>query len=440
LDCAEEVAVLRREVDPLVGGESNLAFDVLNGRMTILDSAMPVSADKIRAVVGRTGMTAVEWQPLDSEARDAAAVHYRHQVWFTTLSGFCVVVGLMTHVWFARGLADALRLLGTHAGQAIPWPEIAAYSAAIVFGGRFVIVKAWYSAKALRPDMNLLMTVAVIGAIAIGEWFEAATVSFLFALSLMLESWSVGRARRAIAALLDLAPPVVRIIRADGSEAEIAAAEARPGDHFIVQAGQRIPLDGRVVAGTSAVNQAPITGESVPVEKGADAEVYAGTINGDGVLTVEATKTVENTTLARIIHMVEEAHARRAPSEQWVERFARVYTPRGDDVGSARLRLTAGPYRRRLACLVLSRPRVARDRLPLCPRHLDAGIDCRIACSVGTSRRTRQGRRLHRASRASEGNRRGQDRNHNARRAGGCARGAVWRSYGGRVARPRRRA
>ncbi|MDP1911128.1 MAG: HAD-IC family P-type ATPase, partial [Hyphomicrobium sp.] len=229
--------------------------------------------------------------------------------------------------WYAGGLAEALRLLGTHAGQVIPWPEIAAYSAAVVFGGRFVIVKAWYSAKSLRPDMNFLMTVAVIGAIAIGEWFEAATVSFLFALSLMLESWSVGRARRAIAALLDLAPPIVRILRADGSEAEIAVAEAGPGDRFIVQAGQRIPLDGRVVAGTSAVNQAPITGESVPVEKGPDAEVYAGTINGDGVLTVEATKTVEDTALARIIQMIEEAHERRAPSEQWVERFARVYTP-----------------------------------------------------------------------------------------------------------------
>ena len=184
LDCAEEVAVLRREVGPVVGGESNLAFDVLNGRMTILDSAMPVSADEIRVIVGRTGMTAVEWRPQGTETRDAAAVRYRHQVRFTTLSGFCVVVGLMIHAWFAGGVSDALRLLGTHAGQAIPWPEIAAYSAAIVFGGRFVIVKAWYSAKSLRPDMNLLMTVAVFGAIAIGEWFEAATVSFLFALSL----------------------------------------------------------------------------------------------------------------------------------------------------------------------------------------------------------------------------------------------------------------
>ena len=104
-------------------------------------------------------------------------------------------------------------------------------------------------------------------------------------------------------------------------------AEVTPGDSFIVPAGERIPLDGRVVAGASTVNQAPITGESVPVEKEPGTEIFAGTINGDGTLTVEATKSAEDTTLARIIHMVEEAHARRAPAEQWVERFARIYTP-----------------------------------------------------------------------------------------------------------------
>ncbi len=171
------------------------------------------------------------------------------------------------------------------------------------------------------------MTVAVIGAMVIGEWFEAATVSFLFALSLTLESWSVGRARRAIAALLDLAPPTARLLRADGSEATVPVAEVRLGTRFVVAAGERIPLDGRVTEGHSAVNQAPITGESVPVEKQPGAEVFAGTINGDGTLIIRATKTAEDSTLARIIHMVEAAHARRAPSEQWVERFARVYTP-----------------------------------------------------------------------------------------------------------------
>lgn len=327
MDCADEVAVLRREIGPLVGGGDNLAFDLLNGRMTVVESAPPVSADDIREAVRRTGMTAVEWRPQDGKARDAGEQHRRQQVWFTSLSGLFVAAGLGIHIWFAGGLTEALRLLESHADQPVPLLEILAYFAAIVVGGRFVVAKAWYAARNLRPDMNLLMTVAVLGAMAIGEWFEAATVSFLFALSLALESWSVGRARRAIAALLDLAPPVVRLVRPDGSEATVAVAEVKLGDRFIVSAGERIALDGRVVTGSSSVNQAPITGESVPVEKEVGGDVFAGTINGDGTLTVEATKAAEDSTLARIIRMVEEAHSRRAPSEQWVERFARVYTP-----------------------------------------------------------------------------------------------------------------
>jgi Cd2+/Zn2+-exporting ATPase len=327
LDCAEEVAVLRREVGSLVGGEDKLAFDVLNGRMTVLDGAQPVSAEDIRQAVRRTGMTAAEWRPDANGTRDEGGRHRRQQVWFTSLSGLFVVAGLVIHVWLAGGFGEGIRLLAGHDGKFVPLPEMTAYGLAVAFGMRFVIVKAWYAARGLRPDMNLLMTVAVAGAVAIGEWFEAATVAFLFALSLALESWSVSRARCAIAALLDLAPPVVRLVRKDGSEADVPVVELRPGGRFIAPAGERIALDGRVVAGTSAVNQAPITGESIPVEKEPGAEVFAGTINGDGTLTVEVTKAAEDTMLARIIHMVEEAHAQRAPSEQWVERFARVYTP-----------------------------------------------------------------------------------------------------------------
>jgi Cd2+/Zn2+-exporting ATPase len=321
------VAVLRREVGPLVGGEDKLAFDVLNGRMTVLDGTPSVSPDDIRQAVRKTGMTAVEWRPDEKGTRDEGDRHRRQQVWFTSLSGLFVVAGFVIHVWLAGGFGEAIRLLAGHDGKVVPLPEMVAYGLAVALGMRFVIIKAWYAARGLRPDMNLLMTVAVAGAVAIGEWFEAATVAFLFALSLALESWSVSRARRAIAALLDLAPPAVRLVRADGSEADVPVAEFRPGDRFIVPAGERIALDGRVVAGTSAVNQAPITGESMPVEKELGAEVFAGTINGDGTLTVEATRAAEDTMLARIIHMVEEAHTRRAPSEQWVERFARVYTP-----------------------------------------------------------------------------------------------------------------
>jgi Zn2+/Cd2+-exporting ATPase len=319
--------VLRRELGPLVGGADNLAFDVLNGRMTVLDGAPAISADDILLAVRRTGMTAVEWRPQKKGARDESDWHRRQQVWFTSLSGLLVATGFLIHVWLAGSWGEAIRLLEGHGGNPVPLPEMIAYALAIIFGVPFVIVKAWYAARGLRPDMNLLMTVAIAGAIVIGEWFEAATVAFLFALSLALESWSVSRARRAIAALLDLAPPVVRLLRADGSEVDVPVAKVRPGDHFVVPAGQRFALDGRIVAGTSAVNQAPITGESVPVEKAPGGEVFAGSINGDGTLTVETSKAADDTMLARIIHMVGEAHARRAPSEQWVERFARVYTP-----------------------------------------------------------------------------------------------------------------
>jgi Cd2+/Zn2+-exporting ATPase len=325
MDCAEEVAVLRQAVGPLVGGEDRLAFDVLNGRMTIADAARDIPEASILKAVAGTGLSAAPW---DAQGGKGEADHHRRQqVLFTAASGAFVALGVLVHLVTAPTLPEGLKLLVSHAGQPMPWLEIVAYVAAILCGARFVAVKALYAARNLRPDINLLMVVAMLGAALIGEWFEGATVAFLFALSLALESWSVGRARRAIAALLDLTPPTVRILRGSGVEADVPVADVRPGQQFLVPGGERIALDGRVVAGASAVNQAPITGESLPVEKHAGSEVYAGTINGDGTLTVEATKAAEDTALARIIRMVEEAHARRARSEQWVERFARVYTP-----------------------------------------------------------------------------------------------------------------
>ena len=168
---------------------------------------------------------------------------------------------------------------------------------------------------------------AVIGAAAIGEWFEAATVAFLFAVSLLLESWSVGRARRAIASLMSLTPPSARVRDKDGQLKEIAPDQVDVGTTFIVRPGEKIPLDGTVVKGIGAVNQAPITGESVPVEKQPGSEVFAGTINGDGVIEAKSTKAAQDTTLAKIIQMVGDAQSQRSPSEQWVETFARYYTP-----------------------------------------------------------------------------------------------------------------
>lgn len=324
MDCAEEVAVLKRALGPMLGGEDALAFDVLNAKMSVAVSASNVADEAIMKAVAATGMNATPWR---DGGDDTSHVDRQRQIALTIASGAFVALGMALHVWLSSDIHSALRLFLDHSGAPMPWQEIAAYLGAILCGARYVAPKAVYAARNFRPDMNLLMVVAILGAIIIGEWFEAATVAFLFSLSLTLEAWSVGRARRAIAALLDLAPPTVRLQKPDGSEIETLIAQVRPGDVFVVRGGERIALDGHVVSGASAVNQAPITGESVPVEKSQGADVYAGSINGDGALIIEATKAAEDSTLARIIRMVEEAHARRAPSEQWVERFARIYTP-----------------------------------------------------------------------------------------------------------------
>ncbi len=327
LDCVDEVAALRREVGPVVGGDDHLAFDVLNGRMMVRVDAKAVTMEEIWRAVGRTGMTASEWRPDDRADKRAEVRHRRLQVALVVASGIAVALGFALHLWSAGGFGEAFRLLAGHAGQATPLPEMLAYGSAIVLGARQVVVKAWYAARALRPDIHLLMVIAVVGAIAIGEWFEAATVTFLFTLSLVLEGWSVGKARRAIASLLDLAPPMVRLKVEAGGESEVPAGDVPVGSLFVVRPGDRVPLDGRVSAGASTIDQAPITGESVPVAKEIGAEVFAGTINGDGALEVESTRAANDTALARIIRLVEEARGRRARSEQWVERFARIYTP-----------------------------------------------------------------------------------------------------------------
>ena len=325
MDCAEEVAILKREVGPLVGGEERLSFDILKARMTV--EAPEVSEGEILRVVERTGMRAQVWEEGSEQVEKEGVSERRRRIVLTASSGLALLAGFIAHAWMAGSLMAALGLEGAGLAAPVPLAARALYVIAILAGIWTALPKAWFALKRLRPDMNLLMTIAVLGAVGIGEWFEGATVAFLFALSLALESWSVGRARRAVAALLDLAPEMARVLRPDGREEEIPAGEVAPGARFVVKPGERIPLDGRVAAGASEINQAPITGESMPVPKTAGAEVFAGTINGDGALEVDATKRAEDSTLAHIIRMVEEAQSRRAPSEQWVEKFARAYTP-----------------------------------------------------------------------------------------------------------------
>lgn len=324
LDCAEEVAILNRVIGPKVGGTEHLAFDVINGRMTILDSAKQLPDDEVAQLVASTGMSARPWDAQNA-AEDQAA-HLARQKRFTALSGGFWAAGFFYHI-VETGMGGALGLFAGHGETSMPLAEVGLFAVAVLIGVWLVAPKAWSSARRFSPDMNLLMVVAVAGAIGLGEFFEAATVAFFFSLSLYLESWSVGRARNAVSALLDLAPPTARVLYEDGSEADVPASDVAVNTKFIVRGGDRIPLDGEVVDGAGAVDQAPITGESALVPKEPGDEVYAGTINGEGTLTVRAIKEASDTVLAKIIRMVGDAHARRAPVEQWVAKFARIYTP-----------------------------------------------------------------------------------------------------------------
>jgi Cd2+/Zn2+-exporting ATPase len=200
------------------------------------------------------------------------------------------------------------------------------YVATIAIGGYWTIRRGLDSLRALSFDMNALMTIAVTGALLIGEWTEAASVAVLYSVSNLLEAYTLDKTRNAIRGLMEIAPREA-LVRRDGVERRLPVENVQVGDIVIVKPGEKIPVDGIVAHGTSAVNQAPITGESLPVEKGPEDEVYAGTLNTLGALDIMVTKPAQETALARIIHLVEEAQAQRAPSQTFVDRFAKVYTP-----------------------------------------------------------------------------------------------------------------
>ncbi len=231
-----------------------------------------------------------------------------------------------------RIVSAAVSGVGLAAGMAasflgFPWyVPIFAFAFAIAAGGFYIFRSALYSAKALTPDMNLLMTIAVAGAILISQWEEAAAVIFLFSVGYALQSYTLDRTRNSIKSLVSLTPGEASVMR-DNIEVRVPARDIRPGEIMVIRPGERIALDGTVTAGTSTVNQAPITGESLPEAKMRGSQVYAGTLNEHGTLEVRVTSTYEDNTLSRIVHMVEEAQGRKAPAQEFVDRFARYYTP-----------------------------------------------------------------------------------------------------------------
>jgi len=307
LCCQHEADLLARRLGALRGVERT-STDVLRQQLRVAYDAAVTSTGAIAEAVAETGLRA--W-PDDSEGEPAAAAaaSARPSVPWLTIASAALAAGL------ALAALNAPR----------PW-TIALLAIAVAAGGATTLRRAWASARQGRLDMFVLMTVAVIGAAAIGEWIEAATVVVLFALAQALERRSLDRARHAIRSLVAEAP--AEVTRRRGLLIERAPlASIGVGEVLVIAPGDRIALDGEVIKGTSDVNQAAITGESVPVARAKGDRVFAGTVNGAGALDVRVTAIGDDTTLARIIHLVERAQAARAPSQAWVDRFAARYTP-----------------------------------------------------------------------------------------------------------------
>jgi Cd2+/Zn2+-exporting ATPase len=210
-----------------------------------------------------------------------------------------------------------------HSADALTIPL---YLIAILSGGYYIAKKGLAALWNLSLDMNSLMTIAVIGAAIIGEWDEAAVVIFLFSVAHLLEGYSLDRARNSIRKLMDLSPKQT-LVQRNGGEFLIPVENVEIGDVVIIKPGSNVSVDGIVIAGASSINQAAITGESMPVQKAKGDDVFAGTLNQQGTLEVKATRLYADTELARTIHLVEEAQAQRAPSQNFIDRFASIYTP-----------------------------------------------------------------------------------------------------------------
>jgi Zn2+/Cd2+-exporting ATPase len=305
--CAESVSRALHSVD----GVREVEADVVGGKVTVLFDPHLVVHSDLAGAVRKAGYAVLPDAPSVPGASAAPPVWRRQErLIFVAVAGVFWAGSLLAHhLWDLPTLAAVMAI------------------GAIVAGGRYIVPRGLLAARNRALDMNFLMTIAAVGALIIGEYGEAASAMFLFAVAQLLESRSMDRARNAIRGLMDLSPAHASVLRPDGREERVPASTVRVGQTVVVRPGEKIPVDGEVFTGSSAVNQAPITGESVPVVKDAGDEVFAGTLNGDGVLEVRSTRPAEDTTLARIIHTVEEAQAHRAPSQTFVDRFARIYTP-----------------------------------------------------------------------------------------------------------------
>jgi Cd2+/Zn2+-exporting ATPase len=305
MDCPTEQSLIQNKLGKLTGVQQ-LEFNLINRVLGVthnLASTAPI-VDAIKAL----GMHA---EPLEQGAEAPASAPEKKSWWPLALSGVGALVAEVIHFTAA----------------APNWVVAVIALISILSGGLGTYKKGWIALKNFNLNINALMSIAVTGAILIGQWPEAAMVMFLFTVAELIEAKSLDRARNAISGLMQMTPEQATVLQADGTWVTQDVKAIDLGARVRVRPGERIALDGEVLAGNSSIDQAPITGESLPVEKTIGDKVFAGTINQAGSLEYAVTAAANNSTLARIIHAVEQAQGARAPTQRFVDTFSKIYTP-----------------------------------------------------------------------------------------------------------------
>lgn len=305
MDCPTEQTLIQNKLGKLAGVQQ-LEFNLIN-RVLGVTHELPDTAPIIEAIKS-LGMHA---EPLEQGVEAPAAAPAKKPWWPLALSGVTALAAEVVH--FTSAAPD--------------WVVAIIALISIFSGGLGTYKKGWIALKNRNLNINALMSIAVTGAILIGQWPEAAMVMFLFTVAELIEARSLDRARNAISGLMQMTPDQATVLQADGSWLEQDVKTIALGARVRVRPGERIGLDGEVVAGSSTIDQAPITGESLPVEKGVGDKVFAGTINQAGSLEYAVTALANQSTLARIIHAVEQAQGARAPTQRFVDQFSKIYTP-----------------------------------------------------------------------------------------------------------------
>ncbi|MGB3225134.1 MAG: heavy metal translocating P-type ATPase [Desulforhopalus sp.] len=305
MDCGDCAAKLERRLAAMQGVSSaTVSFAI--GKLTI---AHTLAESEILRLVQQAGFDAVKQEKIGRRPAQQTPWWQNTRTMATFASGILLAVAtIMSWTATAIGFADYL------------------FGLAVIIGGFHAARSGLYGLRALSFDMNVLMTAAVLGAAAIGEWHEGAMVAFLFSLGNTLQNYTLDKTRNSIRALMELAPPEATVKRGI-EEVRLPVEEIAVGETIIVKPGERIPMDGVIRCGASAINEATITGESIPAEKTEGDTVYAGTLLEHGALEITVTKSADDSTLAKITHLVEEAQAGKAPSQQFVDVFAKYYTP-----------------------------------------------------------------------------------------------------------------